>query len=65
MIQKEFHFLPVTEPEEGVYDAIILTVAHNEFISMGENTIRSFGKDNHILYDMKYILPASKSDARL
>ena len=64
-IHKEFHFLPVTEPEEGVYDAIILTVAHNEFISMGENTIRSFGKDNHILYDMKYILPASKSDARL
>jgi len=27
--------------------------------------MRRFGKDPHILYDVKYVLPAAESDGRL
>jgi UDP-N-acetyl-D-galactosamine dehydrogenase len=47
------------------YDAIILAVAHDQFKAMSEQEIRSNGKENHILYDLKYVLPASQSDLRL
>lgn len=55
----------IKAPEPGVYDAIILAVAHAEFVKLGEETIRAFGKDDHVLYDLKYILPAEQSDIRL
>jgi UDP-N-acetyl-D-galactosamine dehydrogenase len=47
------------------YDAIILAVAHDQFRAMTEQEIRSSGKNNHILYDLKYVLPAAQSDLRL
>jgi UDP-N-acetyl-D-galactosamine dehydrogenase len=53
------------EPKHAHYDAIILAVAHKEFIDMRENEIRVFGKENHILYDLKYVLPIESSDIRL
>ena len=30
-----------------------------------EKQIRAFGKDNHVLYDIKYLLKANESDGRL
>jgi UDP-N-acetyl-D-galactosamine dehydrogenase len=47
------------------YDAIILAVAHDQFMAMSEQEIRSYGKDNHVLYDLKYLLSALQSDLRL
>jgi len=47
------------------YDAIVLAVAHNEFIELGVDEIRSFGKREHVLYDIKYILSANDVDGRL
>lgn len=47
------------------YDAIILAVPHNEFKELGEEEIRAFGKENHILYDLKYVLPKDCVDMRL
>jgi len=32
---------------------------------MGGEQIRSLGKSNHVLFDLKYILPAESSDLRL
>lgn len=52
-------------PATKTYDAILLTVAHHQFKSMAPELIRSFGKENHILYDLKYILPKYASDLRL
>jgi len=56
---------PVLEPAKGVYDAIVLTVAHEQFKSMGATAIRALGKPDSILYDLKYILSAQESDLRL
>ncbi len=55
----------LSHPTANTYDAIILAVAHHQFKTMGEAVIHSFGKDNHILYDLKYILPKHASDLRL
>ena len=63
--QNEYGITPVLEPEIGAYDAIILAVAHNQFREMGAERIREFGKKDHVLYDLKYLFPASMSDLRL
>ena len=63
--QDKYNLLPVTEPKEGKYDAIVLVVAHNEFKEMGVEKIRRLGRENHILYDIKYILEANEVDGRL
>lgn len=55
----------VSDPEPESYDGIILAVAHHVFIEMGACAIRALGKPNHVLYDLKYILPSSDTDLRL
>ena len=55
----------IDKPIKDQYDAIVLAVAHDEFKSLSEKQIRAFGKDNHILYDIKYLLKANESDGRL
>ncbi len=47
------------------YDALILAVAHRDFIAMGPTAIRALGKAKCILYDVKAALPADQVDARL
>ncbi len=53
------------KPEKKKYDAIILAVGHNEFKKMGVDVIRSYGKDKHVLYDLKYVLDKTTVDMRL
>jgi UDP-N-acetyl-D-glucosamine/UDP-N-acetyl-D-galactosamine dehydrogenase len=61
----EYGITPVAQPVEAHYDAIILAVAHKEFRDLGAAAIRRFGKAEHILYDLKYVLPKESTDLRL
>ena len=61
----EYGIALVDEPVHGKYDAIILAVAHNEFKRMTLSQIKAFGKENHVLYDVKYVLKANQVDGRL
>ncbi len=61
----EFGIKPISKPIEGKYDAILLAVAHDEFKELSSDQIRAFGKDNHILFDVKYLLNANEVDGRL
>jgi UDP-N-acetyl-D-galactosamine dehydrogenase len=63
--QQEYNLSLTEKPEAGHYDAIILAVAHNEFKCLGVGEIRKLGKENHVLYDLKYILPKESVDMRL
>ncbi|MFU1913177.1 Vi polysaccharide biosynthesis UDP-N-acetylglucosamine C-6 dehydrogenase TviB [Bordetella avium] len=63
--QHEYGITPVAEPVEGSYDAVILAVAHHQFVEMGAEAIRKLGKPEHVLYDLKYVLTAQESDLRL
>lgn len=56
----------VAEPAAGAYDGIILAVAHRQFREMDAGQLRAFGKaSGHVLYDLKYVLPADAADVRL
>jgi len=61
----EYSIIPVKAPMVGEYDAIILAVAHTQFAEMGAEKIRTFAKPLHVLYDLKYLLPADVCDLRL
>jgi len=61
----EYGFKPIDQPVEGKYDAILLAVAHDEFKELSLEQIKSFGKDNHVLYDIKYLLDVNEVDGRL
>lgn len=63
--EHEYGITPVGQPDAGSYDAIILAVAHHQFKAMGAPAIRALGKTNHVLYDLKYLLPVEDSDLRL
>jgi UDP-N-acetyl-D-galactosamine dehydrogenase len=63
--QHEYGFATIGQPEPGVYDAIILAVAHQQFKAMGVDALRALGKPEHVLFDLKYILNAQESDIRL
>ena len=62
---KEYNIQPIDKPIKSKYDAIIIAVAHDEFKLLTEEQIRTYGKDKHVLYDIKYLLKASESDGRL
>ena len=49
----------------GKYDAIILAVAHKQFVEMGIEQIRKNAKKEHIIFDIKYLLPIDSVDGRL
>ena len=55
----------VESPKKGDYDGIIVAVGHRQFREMGAEGIRAFGKQQSVLYDIKYVLPADAVDDRL
>ena len=64
-VQYEYNILPIDIPEQGYYDAIVLAVSHAEFKEIGAEKLKKFGKQNHVLYDIQYILSANEVDGRL
>ncbi|MFC1685100.1 Vi polysaccharide biosynthesis UDP-N-acetylglucosamine C-6 dehydrogenase TviB [Pseudomonadota bacterium] len=64
-VQEEYGITPITELQQGHYDAVVIAVAHQEFIDMGVEAIRELGKEGAILYDIKSIFPANLVDGRL
>jgi UDP-N-acetyl-D-galactosamine dehydrogenase len=63
--QEEYGITPVAAPEPGQYDGIVLAVAHRQFVELGAARIRAYGKPQHVLYDLKYVLQPHESDLRL
>ena len=61
----EYGIRPVAELMHDAYDGIVLAVAHEQFKTLTAAEIRSLGKAKHVLYDLKYVLPAFASDLRL
>jgi UDP-N-acetyl-D-galactosamine dehydrogenase len=62
---REHNIRPIVHPSKGKYDAIVLVVAHDLFRELPVEEIRSYGKNNHVIYDVKYILKPFESDGRL
>jgi len=52
-------------PAAGEYDGIVMAVAHQQFRDMAPQAIHAWGRKDHVLYDIKSLLPANQVDARL
>jgi UDP-N-acetyl-D-glucosamine/UDP-N-acetyl-D-galactosamine dehydrogenase len=63
--QHEYGLDLIDAPQANTYDAIILCVGHDKFRALGAPAIRALGKTNHVLFDVKHILPKDAVDARL
>jgi|TARA_B110000438_G_scaffold301128_1_gene355213 UDP-N-acetyl-D-galactosamine dehydrogenase len=55
----------VDVPKENFYDAIIIAVAHNIFADEGLLRIKSYGKEVHLVYDLKSLFPNEDVDISL
>ena len=63
--KREYAIDLVKSPEQNAYDAIIVAVAHDEYRKLGASGIHAFGRDPHVLYDLKYVVSCEESDLRL
>jgi UDP-N-acetyl-D-galactosamine dehydrogenase len=63
--EHEYGIRIVANPERGAYDAIVVAVAHREFVALGPKGVRAFGSPNVVIFDIKHVLPKEASDARL
>ncbi|TDK28494.1 nucleotide sugar dehydrogenase [Luteimonas aestuarii] len=61
----EYDIDPVAQPAAGQYDAIVLAVAHREFVALGADGVRAFGKPGAVLFDVKRALPRASVDGCL
>ena len=63
--EHEYGIRIVANPQRGSYDAIVVAVAHREFVALGPKGVRAFGSPNVVIFDVKHVLPKDASDARL
>ncbi len=63
--EEEYGIKPVPSPEKEAYDAIVIAVGHRQFRALGAEGIHAFGKPDHVLFDVKHILPLEDVDGRL
>ncbi len=63
--EHEYGLALVPALENGKYDAIVLAVAHRQFVEMGVARIRALGKPGCVLFDVKNVLPREAVDDRL
>ena len=55
----------ISKLEENSYHAIVLAVAHNQFVAMEVARIQALGVEGAVIFDVKHILPAEMVDGRL
>ena len=53
------------QPPQGVYDAVVVAVAHTEFAKLGAAEIRKLARPNAVLFDVKGVFAKDLSDGRL
>ncbi|WJG08454.1 Vi polysaccharide biosynthesis UDP-N-acetylglucosamine C-6 dehydrogenase TviB [Aliiglaciecola sp. LCG003] len=64
-VYQEYGLRLVDKPEAGKYDAIIAAVAHQQFKQMSSEELTALGKDNCVIFDLKYIVDKKIVDLRL
>lgn len=65
IVKREYGIEIVSKRQDswkGAFDAVILAVAHNEFLN---GNVREFLRGNGVVYDVKGVLPRDQIDGRL
>lgn len=63
--EHEYGIRPIESPQDGRYESLVMAVSHQQFAELGVDKIRALGVPNAVLYDVKYLFPASQTDGRL
>ncbi len=63
--KKEYDVDLISVPKKSYYDAVIFAVAHDEFKALSKEEIKALMKNEHVIYDLKYMLDAELADIRL
>lgn len=63
--QELYDISQVTQPQSNSYEGIIIAVGHTAIFDLGIDSIRGFGKSDHILYDLKALFGGALSDLTL
>ncbi|PWS32989.1 nucleotide sugar dehydrogenase [Pedobacter paludis] len=61
-VKQEYHIDLITQPESKIYDAIILAVAHKQFLELNFAALKEKGA---IIFDTKSFIDRNFADARL
>jgi len=64
-VDAEYNINFVDNPAKGAYDAVVIAVAHDCFRELGADVIKSYGNQQSVVYDIKYVLPSDAVDDRL
>ncbi|MCG9095359.1 Vi polysaccharide biosynthesis UDP-N-acetylglucosamine C-6 dehydrogenase TviB [Laribacter hongkongensis] len=64
-VRAEYGLELVEQPQLNRYDAMIVAVAHHQFRELGAQNVRRWGKQHHVLYDLKYVFAVDQTDIRL
>lgn len=64
-VKQEYGINLIADIKEDYYDAIVLAVDHSDYKTWGVDKIKTYGKQNHVIYDLKYVLPLGSSNLRL
>lgn len=57
--------LPALPADSNAYDAVILAVAHEQFRDLGADGILSLLKPDHVIFDVKHMMPRELGAERL
>jgi len=61
----EYGLQTTSTPEKNSYDAVIIAVGHSIFLEKGIDFINSLTKPKHLIFDLKYLFPATETNMRL
>lgn len=66
LVDKEIQGLNLTKKlKKNFYDAILITVAHDEFKKFSKRELKNLCKSNSIIFDLKHLLKINDVDLRL
>ena len=61
-IKKTFNIKPISKLIQNTYDSILIAVAHKKFKTMGMKFISNLCKNNHVIFDLKYLFQKKKTN---
>lgn len=61
----EYNLDLIEYPVDHKYDAIIIAVAHNQFVEIGAKGLQKFLKNDGLIYDLKYLFDETETNIRL
>ena len=61
----EYKIKLIDKPYHKKYDGIVLAVAHDKIKEISLEELKIYGKDSHVIYDVKYLFKSDDVDGRL